>query len=63
MSINIDEILNKCIVGNITYATMLKNYLGKDKYEQELPKIKKMDSKEFIDYFEEALDREENIRL
>ena len=58
MGLNIDELLNKRLVGNITYGTLLKQSL-RDKYDEELPKIKKMKSDEFITYFEQALERRE----
>lgn len=56
MSMSIDEILNKRIVGGVTYTTLLKEYLG-EKYEQELPRIKKMTYESFLEYFENEVER------
>ena len=56
MSMSIDEILNKRIVGGVTYTTLLKEYLG-EKYEQELPRIKQMTYENFLEYFENEVER------
>ena len=56
MSMSIDEILNKRIVGGVTYTTLLKEYLG-EKYEQELPRIKQMTYESFLEYFENEVER------
>lgn len=56
MSMGIDEILNKRIVDGVTYTTLLKEYLG-EKYEQELPRIKKMTYESFLEYFENEVER------
>ena len=56
MSMSIDEILNKRIVGGVTYTTLLKEYLG-EKYEKELPRIKQMTYENFLEYFENEVER------
>lgn len=56
MSMSIDEILNKRIVGGVTYTTLLKEYLGEN-YEQELPRIKQMTYESFLEYFENEVER------
>ena len=56
MSMSIDEILNKRIVGGVTYTTLLKEYLGEN-YEQELSRIKQMTYESFLEYFENEVER------
>ena len=56
MSMSIDEILNKRIVGGVTYTTLLKEYVGEN-YEQELSRIKQMTYESFLEYFENEVER------